>query len=148
MPAGMNIMIEISKDLTINENELEFTFSRSGGPGGQNVNKVSSRVTLLFDITNSPSLSDSQRQRLLAKLPTRINNKGILRVICQKHRSQSANREEAVIRFIDLLHQALKRKIPRKKTIIPPAAVEKRIDEKKHRGRIKQKRTGKIAWDE
>ena len=141
-------MIEISKDLTINENELEFTFSRSGGPGGQNVNKVSSRVTLLFDVANSLSLSDIQRKRILIKLQTRINNEGVLRVICQKHRSQSANREEAIIRFTDLLHQALKRKTPRKKTKIPAAAVEKRIEEKKHRSRIKQKRTGKIAWEE
>jgi len=141
-------MIEISKDLTINESELEFTFSRSGGPGGQNVNKVSSRVTLLFDVANSPSLSDSQRQRLMTKLRTRINSEGVLRVICQKYRNQSANREEAINRFADLLRLAVKRKTPRKKTKIPLAAVEKRIEEKKHRSQIKQKRTRKIAWDE
>ncbi|MCP4584223.1 MAG: aminoacyl-tRNA hydrolase [candidate division Zixibacteria bacterium] len=141
-------MIDVNKSLSISEDELEFSFSRSSGPGGQNVNKVSSRVSLLFDITNSPSLSDLQRLRIQAKLKTRINSEGILRVICQKFRSQSANREEAIIRFAELLRQALKRNPPRKKTKVPKAAVEKRIEEKKRQSRTKQRRTKKIAWDE
>ena len=141
-------MIEINKNLSISEDELDFSFSRSSGPGGQNVNKVSSRVSLLFDVANSPSLTDQQRKRILAELKTRINSEGVLRVICQKFRSQSANREEAIIRFTDLLRQALKRNPPRKKTKIPKAAIEKRIEDKKRQSQTKQRRTKKIAWDE
>jgi len=141
-------LIQINQELTITDNELRFAFSRSGGPGGQNVNKVSSRVTLLFDVTSSPALSDDQRQRIMNKLQTRINREGVLRVVCQKYRNQSANREEAINRFVDLLRQALKKKTPRKKSRVSQTAIEKRMAEKKLRGQLKQKRSENIAWEE
>jgi ribosome-associated protein len=81
-------VIVVNADLAIPEHELAFSASRSSGPGGQNVNKVSSRVTLTFDVENSPSLSDSQRRRIRSRLQTRINKDGVLRVISQISRSQ------------------------------------------------------------
>ena len=117
--------------------------SRSGGPGGQNVNKLNTRVTVLFDVAGSPSLSDEQKQRILSRLSTRIDKHGVLHVVSQKHRSQEANRQAAVERLQELLREALKPEPIRKKTRTPAAARERRIREKKHRGEIKQQRTGR-----
>jgi len=96
-------MIRITDELSIPRDELKFTASRSSGPGGQHVNKASTRVTLGFDVINSPSLTSEQKQLVLDGLATRISKKGILRVISQKTRSQAANKEVALERFIDLL---------------------------------------------
>ena len=141
-------MIEIRKDLFISEDELSFTFSRSGGPGGQNVNKVSSRVTLWFDVENSKSLSDEQKRKILQELPTRINKQGIFHVVSQKNRSQWENREDAVERFAELLRTALRRKIPRKKTKTPAWVKEKRLQQKGRRGRLKARRSKPVKLDE
>src|SRR5580704_16577736 len=100
-------MIVINEQLSIPDNELTFVASRSGGPGGQNVNKVSSRVTLTFDVSHSPSLSEAQRHRISSKLATRINKDGVLRVVSQRTRSQELNKEDTVVRFIELLRGAL-----------------------------------------
>ncbi len=134
-------MIEIGPDLRIRESEISYVFSRSSKPGGQNVNKVSTRVTLLFDVTGSPSLTDRQRQRILEKLPTRVGKDGILRVASQKHRTQVANREAALERFIALLARALKPGRRRRATAVPAEAREERLKAKKRRGRIKRART-------
>lgn len=141
-------MIDILKNIAIADDELFFVFSRSGKPGGQNVNKVNSKAALLFDVFNSPGLSENQKRLISKKLKTRINNKGILRVVSQKHRSQSANREEAINRFIELLGNALKEKPPRKKTAIPKAVIKHRLEMKKLRSRLKQERSKKAVWDE
>ncbi|MCD6161707.1 MAG: aminoacyl-tRNA hydrolase [candidate division Zixibacteria bacterium] len=141
-------MIDILKNIALAEDELIFIFSRCGKPGGQNVNKVNSKAALLFDVFNSPGLSEYQKKLISKKLKTRINNKGILRVVSQKHRSQSANREEAIKRFIELLSNALREKPPRKKTTIPKTAIKHRLDEKKHRSRLKQERSKKALFDE
>lgn len=141
-------MIEIRKDLFISEDELSFTFSRSGGPGGQNVNKVSSRVTLWFDVENSKSLSDEQKRKILQELPTRINKQGIFHVVSQKNRSQWENREDAVERFVELLRAALRRKAPRKKTKTPGWAKEKRLRQKGLRSRVKAQRSRPVKLDE
>src|SRR5947207_1091710 len=121
-------MIEINDQLSIPEDELTFTASRSGGPGGQNVNKVSSRVTLTFDVLHSPSLSDDQRRRISSRLATRINKDGILRVISQQTRSQELNREDATSRFAELLSGALTVERPRVKTRLPRSAHARRLD--------------------
>ena len=87
-------MIEVMPGLSIPESEVRFTTSRSSGPGGQNVNKVETRVTLLFDVVNSPSLSEAQRQGLRDNLKTRITRAGVLRVVAQVHRGDGAHRAE------------------------------------------------------
>jgi ribosome-associated protein len=147
VPAGGGlIVIVVNEHLAIPESELTFSASRSGGPGGQNVNKVSSRVTLTFDISRSPSLTDDQRRRLLQKLATRINKDGVLRVISQQTRSQEVNRQHAEARFVQLLQNALKRELPRVATKVPQGARQRRLDAKKKRSQTKQFRTGKV-WD-
>src|SRR5262245_26618746 len=93
--------------LAIPEHEVTFTASRSSGPGGQNVNKVSSRVTLTFDVSASTALSQEQKRRIVVRLATRINKEGILRIVSQKTRSQELNRSDALDRFSDLLRNAL-----------------------------------------
>jgi ribosome-associated protein len=139
------MMIEINRNLSIPEHELSFTTARSGGPGGQHVNKVSSRVTLWFNVAESPSLSAFQKRRIMSRLATRINQRGELRVVAQQHRSQIANREAAVERFVALLRDALVQEKPRQKTTVPAAAKRRRVDEKKKRGQVKQQRTNRDA---
>ncbi|MGA7614775.1 MAG: alternative ribosome rescue aminoacyl-tRNA hydrolase ArfB [Thermoanaerobaculia bacterium] len=134
-------MIEINEELTIPESEIRLTATRSSGPGGQNVNKVSSRITLEFDVAHSPSLSDEQREKILARLKNRISNDGVLQISAQAFRTQLANREAAMLRFGELLRDALKERKRRKKTRKPKAAVEQRLEAKKRRGGIKKERS-------
>ncbi len=134
-------MIEITEHLSIPTSEISYATSRSGGPGGQHVNKVSSRVTLLFHVAASPSLSEAQKRLILSRLATRVNQAGVLRVVSQQHRSQAANREVALERFVILLRQALRRTPRRTKTAIPAAVKRRRLDDKRHRGQMKQQRT-------
>jgi ribosome-associated protein len=133
--------IEIKEGLEISESELELLASRSSGPGGQHVNKTSTRIMLRFDVVHSPSLSDDARARILARLKTRISGEGILQVISQKHRSQDANRREAVERFVELLRAALAERRPRRPTRATRQSQEKRIGAKKARSVIKRGRT-------
>lgn len=137
----MKSPIRITDRLSVCFRELRFTSSRSSGPGGQNVNKVNTRVTLWFDVANSPSLTDHQKELIRNRLPTRINKEGVLRVVSQKHRTQASNRDEAVKRFASLLGESLQEALPRRKRSVPMAARERRIDEKKHRSRIKERRS-------
>jgi len=140
-------MIEIAENTFLREEELAFKTSRSGGPGGQNVNKLNTRVTVLFDVAGSLSLSDEQKQRIRGRLSTRIDKRGVLHIVSQKHRSQEANRQAAVERLQELLREALTPEPARKKTRTPRAAHERRIREKKRRGEIKQKRrAGGVEW--
>jgi ribosome-associated protein len=141
-------MIEITERLSIPEQEFTFTASRSSGPGGQHVNKVSSRVTLQFDVAASPSLSEAQKQRIMSRLATRTTKDGVLRVVAQAHRSQAANRRTAVERFATLLREALAETPPRRQTKIPPAVRQRRLTEKRRRGQLKQQRSQPQRWDE
>lgn len=134
-------VIKISEGLSIPEDELYFTASRSSGAGGQNVNKVSTRMTLWFDVLNSPSLSEEEKQRILKKLSTRINRAGVLWINAQQTRSQALNRDLALQRFVQLLSQSLIKPRFRKKTRIPRRVQEERIAEKKRRGRVKENRS-------
>jgi len=143
----MDSHINITEKVSIPLNELRFTASRSSGPGGQNVNKVNTRMTLWFDVADSPSLSDRQKELIRNHLPTRINKSGVLRVVSQKHRTQVSNRDEAVKRFASLLGESLQEALPRRKRAVPMAARERRLDEKKHRSRIKSIRSKKMLRD-
>ena len=140
-------MIEITENTAINEDELTFKTSRSSGPGGQNVNKLNTRVTVLFDVSRSLSLSDEQKHLVVSKLSTRVDREGLLHVVSQKHRSQEANRRAAVERLRQLLQEALTLAPIRRKTKLPAAARQRRLDEKKQRGRLKSQRAQR-NWEQ
>jgi len=133
-------MIEINGRIVISEDELVFKFSRSSGPGGQNVNKVNTKVTLLFDVAGCESFSDIQKRRILNRLSTRANKDGVIKVASQRHRTQKANRTAAVERLSQLLTEALKTRPVRKKTKVPKAAKLRRLEEKKQRSLLKKQR--------
>jgi ribosome-associated protein len=133
-------VLTINETLTLPEGELSYATSRSSGPGGQNVNKVESRVTVLFDVTGSATLSAEQKRLILGRLVTRINREGVLRVISQKHRTQAANRDEARQRLAALLAGALRARRPRKATQLPEKAKRKRLEEKRRRAELKRLR--------
>lgn len=140
-------MIQITPDLALPDEEVSFATSRSGGPGGQNVNKLETRVTLRFDLVGSPSLSEEQRARLRERLATRITKDGVLHVTSQKHRSQMANRDAAVERFVELVGEALREAVPRKKTRPSRAAKARRLEEKRRRSGRKRERAAPIPQD-
>jgi ribosome-associated protein len=124
----------------IPEDKLVFKYSRSGGPGGQNVNKVNTRVTVLFDVPNCGIFSDDQKRRILEKLSTRADKEGVIRVVCQRYRTQKANRQGAVELLTELVEGALKKKRMRKKTAVPAYAKEKRLEAKRRRSLLKKQR--------
>ena len=138
-------MIEINNGLSLPDDEIRFTFSRSGGPGGQNVNKLNTRATLWFDVAGSPTLSESQRNKILRRLGNRISNDGVLQVVSMQSRSQLTNREDALQRFAGLLAGALVEKPVRKKTRVSKGAKERRLQAKKRKGTIKLFRSRK-SW--
>jgi len=132
--------IAITDTLAIPASELTFQFSRSSGPGGQNVNRRETRVELLFDVANSPSLSEAQRSRLLKRLASHIDSAGVLHVVAQMYRSQHRNREEAQQRFAHLVRSALRKRKRRILTKVPPKAKERRLTEKRRRSETKERR--------
>jgi len=140
-------VIPVLDGLEIPEHELDFAVSRSGGPGGQNVNKVSTRVTLRFNVDSSESLNSDQRRRIHSRLATRINKEGILQVTSQRTRSQELNRADVLERFAELLREALHKELPRIPTRASRAAKIKRVEEKKKRTEIKVGRSRK-GWDD
>lgn len=137
-------MIEVAPGVEIPESELRFVASRSGGPGGQNVNKVSSRITLLFHVASSGALDDAQKEKIATRLASRINRDGILQVSSQRHREQGMNRAAAIERFADLLRDALTDAPPRRPTRVPRTARRKRLEAKRKRAEIKSARTGRF----
>ena len=139
-------MIVINSKLSIPEDEIRFTFSRSSGPGGQNVNKLNSRAILWFDVENSPTLSSYQKFKIRQHLTRRISKDGVLQVAAERHRTQKANKEDALQRFTELLAAALVVKKVRKKTRITNAARERRLQAKKRRGGLKSSRRSK-DWE-
>ena len=141
-------MVYVTDDLDIPDTELAFTTSRSGGPGGQNVNKVSTRVTLIWNVDESPSLSERQRLLLRERLAGRISREGMLRVASQKHRSQYANREAVLGRFVTLVGEALSESAPRRLTGVPASVERRRIRDKRRRGRLKRERSEDVDLDE
>jgi ribosome-associated protein len=139
--------LPIDDEVSIARSELSFRFSRSSGPGGQHMQKSSTRVELLFDVTNSPSLTDAQRARVLRRLASYVDSAGVLHLVSQSERSQMRNREEAIARLQVLLRKALKRRKRRRSTRPTAAARERRLCEKRQRSQTKRRRR-KVGEDE
>ncbi len=130
----------INSQLIIPGVELQYRTARSGGPGGQHVNKIETQVELLFDVAHSPSLSEAQRQRILSQLKNLIDQDGVLHLTAHSERSQLRNREIVTARFQELMAAALR--VPKKRRPTKPSAASKakRLESKKRRGQIKQLR--------
>jgi len=133
-------VIQITDQITIDEGELGEKFVRSSGPGGQNVNKVSTAVQLRFHVMNSTSLPNAIKDRLIVLAGSKMTEEGVLVIDARNHRTQSQNRKEARERFVELLREAAKEPTRRKKTQPSRAIREKRLEEKRRRGELKQTR--------
>jgi len=140
-------MIRITDRISIEEGELEESFIRASGPGGQNVNKLSSAVQLRFDVRHSPSLADDVRTRLERLAGKRLTREGVLVITAQRHRTQERNRQDARDRLIELIRQAAMPPVPRRPTRPTKASRERRIQTKKRRAAIKGLRRQKPALD-
>ena len=139
-------MPQVTDTISLDDSELQESFVRSSGPGGQNVNKVSSAVQLRFDVRHSPSLPNDVAIRLMRLAGKRLTKEGVIVIIAQAHRDQTRNRADARERLFDLIRQAAVRPVPRRATKVPKAQKRERLEGKKHRGRIKTLRSGK-GWD-
>jgi len=132
--------IRINDRIAIGEEELEESFIRASGPGGQNVNKVSTAVQLRFDVERSPSLPGEVRARLKTLAGRRLTKEGVLVIVAAQHRTQERNRAAARERLVELIRSAAERPTPRRKTRPPASSKRKRLEGKKRRGEIKSLR--------
>jgi ribosome-associated protein len=137
-------MIQVDDRFAIPEEELSFATSRSSGPGGQNVNKLETRVTVRLDLA-AASLDEDRRARIRERLGTRISRTGVLAVTSQRHRTQAANREAAVARLVELLRGALAEQAPRRPTRPGRAARARRLQAKRRQARRKRERAAPAA---
>ena len=141
----LDASVPITPGLVIPMDELRFRFAPSSGPGGQNVNRVSTRAELIFDVTGSLALSDWQRDRILTRLAGYINKQNLLSLSSQRTRSQWRNRLDVLSRFQSLLRQALHRPKPRRPTRPTRGSRERRLSAKRRRAQTKQHRRGPAA---
>jgi len=139
-------MLHITRNLAINENEISFSFIRSSGPGGQNVNKVATAAQLRFDVKNSLSLPEAVKKRLIRLGGSRITDDGVLTITAQRFRTQERNRVDGLERLTTLVRKAATPPKLRRKTRPPKKSIENRIQNKKYRGKIKKLR--KVSSDD
>jgi ribosome-associated protein len=141
-------MIQVTHRIQIDEKEIEESFVRSSGPGGQNVNKVESAVQLRFDARRSPSLPDDVSVRLQKLAGSRLTLDGVIVIIAQTHRSQERNRAEALDRLVALIREAAKPPPPKRRPTKPTkGSKERRLEGKGKRGEVKKLRSGKPGLD-
>lgn len=133
-------MIVVNDRVSLEEAELDFEFIRSSGPGGQNVNKVSTAVRLRFDATNSPSLPEDVRRRLMTLAGRRIGGDGFLTILAQTARTQDANRRDAVDRLVELIAKACERPKPRRPSRPTLGSQKRRLASKKKHSETKLRR--------
>jgi len=129
--------IRITAGIALDPSEIHESFIRAGGPGGQHVNTTATAVQLRFDVRHSPSLPDDVRRRLERLAGSRLTRAGVLVLQAQGHRSQKRNREDALARLVELVRDAARPPVPRKKTRPSKAAKRRRVDDKKKHGAIK-----------
>ncbi len=133
-------LIRVTPSIEIDEAEIDERFVRSSGPGGQNVNKLSTAVQLRFDVRNSPSLPEATKERLEKLAGNRMTRDGVLVIIAQRHRTQERNRQDALDRLLELIRLAVPPPVPRRPTRPTKASKRRRLDAKKQRGTIKSLR--------
>jgi ribosome-associated protein len=136
----MRPMIQINDRISLDENELQFDFIRASGPGGQNVNKVSTAVRLQFDVKSSPSLPEDVRQRLIKLAGRRVGADGVLALLARSKRTQEANRTEAIDRLVELVQRACERPKPRRETRPTLGSKQRRLETKRRHGANKARR--------
>jgi ribosome-associated protein len=136
-------MIQITPNIALDDNEIQMEFVRSSGPGGQNVNKVSTAVQLRFDVAHSPSLPEEVKQRLVTLAGSRLTDQGILMIDAQRFRTQGANRQDALNRLVELIRKAAQKPRVRHKTRPTLASKQERLETKHRRAQTKSIRREK-----
>ncbi|MEE9429950.1 MAG: alternative ribosome rescue aminoacyl-tRNA hydrolase ArfB [Melioribacteraceae bacterium] len=134
-------MIEITNKISLSENELQFSFVRASGPGGQNVDKVSTVAQLRFNLWNNKTLPTEVKERLQKLAGKRFNSDGTIFIDARRFRSQERNKQDAINRLIDLIKKAIEKPKPRKKTKPTKAAKLRRLESKRKKGDLKKNRT-------